>query len=81
MSVTRILACAACFGDPNSPLSKGAIAGVATLMACVGLVLAGIVAVALTWARRARAIQRDQLQQAAGARPGDDRAVRSGAVD
>ena len=50
------LACAVCFGDPNSPMSKGARMGVLSLGIFIGAVLFGILAVALTWARRARSL-------------------------
>lgn len=48
------LACSVCFGDPNSYLAKGALAGVFLLLGVVVFVLAGIAVTALTWARRAK---------------------------
>ena len=47
-------ACAVCFKDPNSPLTKGIIVGVLFLGAVVGGVLGGIAGVAVTWGRRSR---------------------------
>lgn len=50
-------ACAVCFGDPNSDMIKGVKAGVLLLILVIGGVLGGIVAVAFTWARRAKALE------------------------
>ena len=47
-------ACAVCFGNPNSLLSKGVVAGVLLLMGVIATLLAGIVGVGLVWLRRAR---------------------------
>jgi len=49
-------ACAVCFGDPNSPMSHGARAGVLFLLGVVVVVLSGILGMTLFWAKRARAI-------------------------
>lgn len=48
------LACAVCFGSPDSSLTQGARAGILILLGVVATVLTGIVAVAVMWARRAR---------------------------
>ena len=48
------LACAVCFGDPKSALSKGAVAGVVTLAGVVVAVLLGISYVAFVWYLRAK---------------------------
>ena len=50
-------ACAVCFGDPNSPLTIGAKAGVAFMLGVLMIVLGGIFAVTIFWARRARLAQ------------------------
>ncbi len=50
------LACAVCFGNPASPLSKGAVAGALFLLGVVLVVLLGILVTAFVWARRARQI-------------------------
>ena len=62
-------ACSVCFGDPNSSLTQGAKAGVILLLAVVGIVLGGIVAVALFWAHRARMLDAAQagMESAVGA--------------
>lgn len=49
-------ACAVCFGDPNSALSKGIKAGVVLLVLVVGGVLGAILSIGITWARRAKMI-------------------------
>jgi hypothetical protein len=50
-------ACAVCFGDPSSPLSKGVAAGVAFLIAVIGSMLAAIAFTAYRWVRRARELE------------------------
>ncbi len=57
MSSFLYTACAVCFGDPSSPLSKGVAAGVAFLIVVVGGVLSAIVITAYRWARRARQLK------------------------
>lgn len=54
------MACAVCFGDPSSPMTKGAVAGMLCLLGVILFVLAGIAATGITWARRARAIPDDK---------------------
>ena len=54
------IACAVCFGDPNSSMTKGAAAGMLCLFGVVLFVLAGIAATGIVWARRARAIPDDK---------------------
>lgn len=49
--------CAVCFGDPNSPLTLGAKAGVFFLLGVIVLVLGAIVGVGIFWARRARLLE------------------------
>jgi len=56
-------ACSVCFGDPNSPMTHGAKAGVTVLLGFVGVVLGGILAVTVFWIRRARLLE---LQAANG---------------
>jgi hypothetical protein len=50
-------ACSVCFGDPNSPMTHGAKAGVVVLLGVVVAVLGGILGVAFYWIRRARLLQ------------------------
>lgn len=47
-------ACATCFGDPNSNLSKGVVWGVIVLVGVVISVLSGFVGVGFYWMKRAR---------------------------
>jgi hypothetical protein len=49
-----IVACATCYGDPNSAQSQGVTAAVWFLVGTVGMVLTGMGAVFLGFARRAR---------------------------
>lgn len=52
------LACAVCFGDPDSPLTKGALMGVYVLVGVVSFVLAGITATGVFWIQRSRRLAR-----------------------
>jgi len=52
-------ACAVCVGDPNSPLTKGALTGVAVLLSIVVVVLTLIVLVARSWIKRAHSLAQD----------------------
>jgi hypothetical protein len=52
----RALACAICFGDPNSLQVQGAEAGVLFLLGVIITVLLGIAGMILFWARRAKRI-------------------------
>ena len=47
-----VQACAVCFGDPESPMTKGAAAGVIVLVGVVGFVLVGIMGVTAFWIHR-----------------------------
>ena len=47
-------ACATCFGNPDSPLAKGALAGVIALVGFIGFVLFGIAGVSVFWFHRSR---------------------------
>lgn len=53
------LACAVCYGDPASPLSKGAKFGAIALIAFISGVLFAIAMIACTWAKRARALSQE----------------------
>jgi hypothetical protein len=53
-----VFACATCFGDPESPLTKGALMGVYVLVGVVGFVLSGIVATGACWIQRSRRLAR-----------------------
>jgi len=47
-------ACATCFGDPDSPMTKGLNKGILTLLGFIGLVQVGIVRVAWTMRQRGK---------------------------
>lgn len=49
-----IHACAVCFGDPESDMAKGALAGVIVLAGFIGFVLMGITGTGLFFIRRSR---------------------------
>ena len=49
-------ACSVCYGDPNSPMSKAALMGVAVLAVIVICVLSLITAVAYSWNKRAKSL-------------------------
>lgn len=57
MTLTILLACAYCFGDPGSDQVKAAKIGVLVLLAVIVPVLGVIGFVARTWAKRARALE------------------------
>jgi len=63
------LACSVCYGDPNSPLSQGAQAGVLVLLGVVGAVLTGLAALLIFWMRRAADL-RTQAEAVAAGGPG-----------
>ncbi len=52
-SAQTALACSVCYGDPNSPMTKGVQAGVLVLLGVVGTVLFGLASLLLFWVRRA----------------------------
>lgn len=47
-------ACAVCFGDPESDMAKGAVAGVWVLVGVTGFVLTGMAGTSLYWIQRSR---------------------------
>lgn len=53
-------ACAVCFGDPDSDLAKGALAGVVLLGCVIFCVLLGIAGTAFHWSRKARRLAQPQ---------------------
>lgn len=55
-----VLACTVCYGDPESPMSKGAIAGVVLLGGVILGVLVAFASLFLHWRRRAAAIARGE---------------------
>lgn len=53
-------ACAVCFGDPESTQTQSAMAGVLVMLGITLFVLGTFGSVAITWARRARALDQSQ---------------------
>ena len=60
LSPTGAMACAVCFGDPDSAMGRGATAGILLLLGVIGTVLLSIIGVTLFWVHRARQLQRVQ---------------------
>ncbi|MFQ5462918.1 MAG: hypothetical protein ACE5E5_09865 [Phycisphaerae bacterium] len=56
-------ACAVCFGDPNSPLTKGALWGVAVMAGVIGSVLACIAGTGLYWIHRSRKLRATDITE------------------
>ncbi|GEM_PF-405879 len=56
-SSRSLFACSVCFGDPQSSLSRGVIAGVLVLLGVVAFVLGWIATLIFVWARKARKIK------------------------
>lgn len=50
----RGFACAVCFGDSESPMAKGVVAGVVVLIAVVGAVLFAVAGTGVYWMQRSR---------------------------
>ena len=63
--MTMLLACAQCFGDPDSEQVKAAKVGVLVLLGFIVPLLGAIAFTARTWAKRARALEAAE-QNAAG---------------
>ncbi len=61
MKSLSFFACAVCFGDPASLMSKGVVAGVYALLAVVVVVLGAIAFIAFSWSRRAKSLQKTTL--------------------
>jgi hypothetical protein len=53
------IACTVCYGDPASPLTKGAQAGVVVLGLAIFGVLVGFASLFVFWMRRAKALERE----------------------
>ncbi len=58
LQAETVWACSVCFGDPESPMAKGVVAGVLVLVSVVGAVLLGVVGTGLFWVNRSRALDR-----------------------
>ena len=57
MSSLLLLGCAVCYGDPESPLTKGAAMGVIVLGIAIAGVAAAFGGLFLFWMKRARALE------------------------
>ena len=55
LATSAASACPVCFGDPNSPMTKGASNGILFLLGIVGFVQLGFVALFFSFWRRAKA--------------------------
>ena len=51
-------ACPTCYGDPNSPLTKGSDNAILFMLGVIGVVQIGFVGLFVTFWRRARALRR-----------------------
>ncbi len=69
LTADRAWACAVCFGDPESPMAKGVVAGVFVLIAVVGVVLIGMAGTGLCWISRSRRLARLQNLEQPGNEP------------
>jgi len=58
------VACATCFGNPDSNMAKGVVWGVVVLAGIVGFVLAGMAGVGVFWMQRSRRLT--QLDSSSG---------------
>lgn len=61
LSATDASACAVCYGDPNSPMTKGVGAGVWVLLGCIFTLLAGFASMFLYWMSRSRRLSALEL--------------------
>jgi hypothetical protein len=75
--VKDLPACSVCFGDPKSPLTLGAKAGVFFLLGVVGVVLGGILAVTIFWMRRAKLVAVQNLLHHQAGSPNQEHVVES----
>ena len=55
-------ACPVCFGDPNSPMTKGTSNGILFLLGIVGFVQVSFVALFISFWRRAKALKKFKEQ-------------------
>lgn len=60
LAATPVYACAVCFGDPDSPMSKGLFMGMAVLLGVIVTVLIGIVGTTAFWFHRAKQLTMHQ---------------------
>ncbi len=64
LSTDEAWACASCFGDPESAMAKGVVAGVLVLVGVVGTVMLGVAGTSLRWMQRGRRLaQMEEAEQ------------------
>jgi len=68
-SETSVLACAACFGQSDSPMARSINASIFTLMGVIGTVLIGAASFFVFLAKRAAAIAREEQSTIQSAQP------------
>lgn len=61
-----LLGCSVCFGNPDSPLSKGVNNGVLLMLGVVGVVQIGFVALFWNFRKRAKAMRKDTFHVVRG---------------
>lgn len=73
MSASEADACSVCYGDPASPMVEGARNGVLFLAATIYGLLMLVIAVVISWARRAKKLDAAAALalEVAGDEPGD----------
>ncbi|MFQ5413067.1 MAG: hypothetical protein ACE5E6_01275 [Phycisphaerae bacterium] len=62
-SAQHAVACSVCFGDPESKMVKGALAGVSVLVGVVACVLLGVTGTGVLWFHRGRKLARRQMME------------------
>lgn len=58
--VQQLNACATCFGDPESDMAKGAVAGMIVLASIIGFIMMGIAGTGFYWVHRSRQLHHHQ---------------------
>jgi len=53
---TKVSACAVCYGAADDPMAKGMDMAILFLLGAIGIVLLGIIAVTIYFARRAKLV-------------------------
>lgn len=66
IATEQVQACAVCFGDPDSRMVKGVVAGVLVLVGVISAVLAGVASVGVCWMQRSRRLDRQLAEDASG---------------
>ena len=58
LAAPALQACPTCYGDPNSPMTKGSDNAILFMLGVIGFVQVGFVGLFITFWRRARALRR-----------------------